>query len=258
MRRQDAWMGGVGEGRGIRRRAESSGVEVVARGLVEVEVRDVVRLGGVEGWRLTEELDEEIALGRSAGGREGRGFMGEIEVEEDSRDDGRIGQKREDLHLGAAGGTHERQHVVDAREQDGPADSGRGGANSGAGSRDMAGEAGVYPGRRRAGHALGPTECHDARPQPGPAGPPPTPDRSSWTPGRAGAPSSSCRRIWRGCHASESWPPSPRHRGGRARRPPCRLALHSGPSRSADIGRIVVTRIHGPGGWRRRWPGRGS
>ena len=108
--------------------------------------------------------------------------MGEIEVEEDSRDDGRIGQKREDLHLGAAGGTHERQHVVDAREQDGPADSGRGGANSGAGSRDMAGEAGVYPGRRRAGHALGPTECHDARPQPGPAGPPPTPDRSSWTP----------------------------------------------------------------------------
>ena len=31
----------------------------------------------------------------------------------------------------------------------------------------MAGEAGVYPGRRRAGHALGPTECHDARPQPG-------------------------------------------------------------------------------------------
>ena len=33
-------MGGVGEGRGIRRRAESSGVEVVARGLVEVEVRD--------------------------------------------------------------------------------------------------------------------------------------------------------------------------------------------------------------------------
>ncbi len=30
--------------------------------------------------------------------------------------------KREDLHLGAAGGTQQRQHVIDAREQDGPAD----------------------------------------------------------------------------------------------------------------------------------------
>ncbi len=69
-----------------------------------------VGLGGVEGGRLIEELDEEIALGRSAGGREGRGFVGEVEVEEDGGDDGRIGQnrseaelaegKREDLHLG--------------------------------------------------------------------------------------------------------------------------------------------------------------
>ena len=74
--------------------------------------RDGVGLGGVEGGRLIEELDEEIALGRSAGGREGRGFVVEVEVEEDGGDDGRIGQnrseaevaegKREDLHLGAA------------------------------------------------------------------------------------------------------------------------------------------------------------
>jgi hypothetical protein len=53
--------------------------------------------------------------------------VGEVEVEEDGGDNGRIGQKREDLHLGAAAGTEERQHIVDPREQDGPADSGGGG-----------------------------------------------------------------------------------------------------------------------------------
>jgi hypothetical protein len=66
-------------------------------------------------------------LGWSAGGRKGRGFVREVEVQEDGRDDGRIGQEREDPHLGAADGTQERQQVVDACEQDGPTDSGRGG-----------------------------------------------------------------------------------------------------------------------------------
>ncbi len=81
-------------GRGIRRRAESSGgsaVEVVGDGLVEVG--DGVGLGRVEGRRLIEEPCEEIALGRSASGREGRGFVGQVEVQEDGRDDRRIGQK---------------------------------------------------------------------------------------------------------------------------------------------------------------------
>jgi len=61
----------------IRRRAERSRVEVVGQGLVEVEFRDGVGIGGVEGGRLIEEPREEIALGRSAGGREGRGCVGE-------------------------------------------------------------------------------------------------------------------------------------------------------------------------------------
>ena len=56
------------------------------------------------GWKVGVPC-EEIALGRSSSGREGRGFV----VQEDGRDDRRIGQKREDPHLGAAGGTQERQ-----------------------------------------------------------------------------------------------------------------------------------------------------
>lgn len=53
-------------------RAEDSGVEVAGQGLVEIEVRNGVGLGGVEGGRLIEEPREEIALGRATGGREGR------------------------------------------------------------------------------------------------------------------------------------------------------------------------------------------
>jgi hypothetical protein len=49
-------------------------------------------------------------------------LWGEVEVEEDDGNDGRIGEEREDLHLAATGGTEQRQHVVDASEQDGPSD----------------------------------------------------------------------------------------------------------------------------------------
>jgi hypothetical protein len=70
----------------------ASEVEVVGLGLVEVEVWDGLGLGGVERGCLIEEPREEIALRRSARGREGRGFVGEVEVEEDGGDDGRVGQ----------------------------------------------------------------------------------------------------------------------------------------------------------------------
>jgi hypothetical protein len=67
-----------------------------------------------------------IAVRWSAGGREGRGLVGEVEVEEDGGDDGRIGEEREDPRFAATGGTEQRQHVVDAREEDGPARPERG------------------------------------------------------------------------------------------------------------------------------------
>ena len=50
----------------------ASEVEVVGQGLVELKVGDGLGLGGIEGGRLIEEPREEIALGRSAGGREVR------------------------------------------------------------------------------------------------------------------------------------------------------------------------------------------
>ena len=115
MRRASRERAGMGlrecaDGRGWRLRGESYGrpdsgdseVEVVGEGLFELEVGDGLGLGGIEGGRLIEEPLEEITLGRSASGREGRGFVGEVEVEEDGRDDWRISQKREDPHLGAA------------------------------------------------------------------------------------------------------------------------------------------------------------
>ena len=98
----------------------ASEVEVVGRGLVELEIWDGLWLGGVERGCLIEEPGEEIALGRSARGSEGRGLVRDVEVEEDGGDDGWIGEEREDPHLTATGGTEQRQHVVDASEQDGP------------------------------------------------------------------------------------------------------------------------------------------
>ena len=61
----------------------ASEVEVVGRGLVELEVGDGLGLGGVEGRCLIEEPGEEIAPTHAsrgcpgpAGGREGRGLVG--------------------------------------------------------------------------------------------------------------------------------------------------------------------------------------
>ena len=46
-------------------------------------------------------------------------------MQEDGFDDGGIGEEGEDPHLAATRRAQERKHLVDAREEDGPADAGR-------------------------------------------------------------------------------------------------------------------------------------
>ena len=49
--------------------------------------------------------------------------MGQAQVQEDSRDDGWIGEKGEDPHLSTTARTQKRQHPVDPCEKHGPADA---------------------------------------------------------------------------------------------------------------------------------------
>ena len=74
-------------------------VEARRSGLIELEVWLGVRVGEIEGGGLVE---QEVALRRAARGGEGRGSVGEIQVEEDGGDDGRVGEEGEDGHLAAA------------------------------------------------------------------------------------------------------------------------------------------------------------
>ena len=103
---------------------ELSVVEVAWQGLVEVEVGRRLGLGGIEARRL---VDREISLRRPASGRERRGPVGEVEVQKNGGDDGRVGEKGEDLHGAAAGRTEERQDLIDPGEEHGPADPRRAG-----------------------------------------------------------------------------------------------------------------------------------
>jgi hypothetical protein len=59
--------------------------------------------------------------------------VGEVEMEEDGGDDRRVGEEGEDGHLAAASGAEQRKDLVDAREEDGPADPRGAGAPSGFG-----------------------------------------------------------------------------------------------------------------------------
>ena len=107
---------GTGEGWG-----EVSVVEPRGEGLVEVEVGGGLGARGVEGGRLVE---EEVGLGRATRRGDRRRPVGELEVEEDSGHDGRIGEKRQDPHLRSAGRAQEGQDFVDAGEEHGPPDAG--------------------------------------------------------------------------------------------------------------------------------------
>ena len=92
---------------------------VVGRRLIEVVFRHGFRFGGIEGRCL---IEKEVPLRRAAGRREW-GYMGQAQVQEDSRDDGWIGEKGEDPHLSTTARTQKRQHPVDPCEKHGPADA---------------------------------------------------------------------------------------------------------------------------------------
>ena len=49
---------------------------------------------------------------RCPDGRWGMGVVGEVEVQEDGGENGRVSEKREDSHLAATGWAEQRKHVV--------------------------------------------------------------------------------------------------------------------------------------------------
>jgi hypothetical protein len=59
--------------------------------------------------------------GRERGGRSNH--SPKSSGSEDGGDDGRIGDEGEDLHGAAAGGTEERQDLIDPDDEHGPADA---------------------------------------------------------------------------------------------------------------------------------------
>ena len=99
--------------------------------LIEVEVRDGLGLRQVIVGRLVDVeagvgVEAEVVLGRAACGREGRRCGGQAEVAEDEVHGLGSGNEGEDAHLGAAAGAAEREDLVDAGEQAGPAGAGGG------------------------------------------------------------------------------------------------------------------------------------
>ncbi len=60
---------------------------------------------------------ERLALGWGAGGTQGQGPTGKIEVSEDGTNGNGIGDEGEDAHGSTAGGAKERQHLVDTRSR---------------------------------------------------------------------------------------------------------------------------------------------
>ena len=111
---------GDGERHGGRRQrpregpARASGIPVVGRGLIELELRESLGSGEIEGRGLVE---VELSLGRAAsGGHPGRP-MRQIEMAEDTLYGGGEGDERDDPHLAAAGGTREREHLVDPGQE---------------------------------------------------------------------------------------------------------------------------------------------
>jgi len=57
--------------------------------------------------------------------------VGQFKVEKDGRYDWRVGEERQNLHFSATSGAEQREHLIDACEEHGPADAGRAGRSDG-------------------------------------------------------------------------------------------------------------------------------
>ena len=91
------WMG--------RCQAGGSGSEVVGDGLVELVFWNRIGLGEIE---LESLIQEEVTWRRAPGRSDGWGAMREVEVEEDTLDDGRIGEEGQDPHVSTTTRAQER------------------------------------------------------------------------------------------------------------------------------------------------------
>jgi hypothetical protein len=100
-----------------------------APGLVEIEVRDGFRLGGIEGGGLVEVeggtgLEGRVTSWRRAGGgQRGRGVR-EPEVAKDAEHGEGVGEEGEDPHFATAVGAAQREGFVDPGEQPRPPGAG--------------------------------------------------------------------------------------------------------------------------------------
>lgn len=86
--------------------------------LVEVELRRRLGLGRINLGRLVE---EEVTLRWPTGGRDWRGPVGQIEVNEDGAEDRRIGEEGEDPHLATTVRAQQGEHLVNPSEKLRPA-----------------------------------------------------------------------------------------------------------------------------------------
>jgi len=124
---------GSGAGRRWARRLGPDGADAAppsgTRRLIEVELRDGVRVGGIKGGGLVEvvgglAIQGEVGLGWSASRGEGGWMGGQVEVAEDGHDDRRIGEDGQDAHLGATAGAAQGRDLVDAGDEARPAGTG--------------------------------------------------------------------------------------------------------------------------------------
>jgi len=111
---------GASTGRAERRREGGSNLPVLGRGLIELELRESVGSGEIEGRGLVE---VEFGLGRAARGGTPVRPMRQIEMAEDALDGGGERDEGDDAHVTAADGTQEREHIVDPGEELRPQDA---------------------------------------------------------------------------------------------------------------------------------------